>query len=112
MSSTHKRLCHRRTNDYVIERVGKPQCLLDKTAAAQQSYFCHIRRRDDTSLENTVLTGSVEGSRGQESPRITWAKTLMAAKKKSMHEIRDMALDRISWRCFVIKITSGRKPAE
>ena len=54
-----------RTNDYVIERVGGPQSLLNKTTAAQLSYFGHIRRRDGTSLENTVTTGSVAGFRGQ-----------------------------------------------
>ena len=85
-----------RTNDNVIERVGRPKSLLNKITAAQLSCFGHIRRRDGTSLESTVMTGSVEVSRGQGRPRTTRAKTLMAATKNRMHELHDLALDRTS----------------
>ena len=85
-----------RTNHFVIEKVRRPQSLLNKIIAAQLPYFGHNGRRDGTSLENTIITYSVEGSRGQGRPRTTWTKTVMVATKRNMHKLHDKAIDRVS----------------
>ena len=57
----------RRTNETVLEMVGEKRELLKTIRERQLRFFGHVMRRD--GLENIIITGMVEGTRGRGRPR-------------------------------------------
>ena len=98
------------TNNDVLNAVGNPESLLNQIVKSQLTYFGHICRRDGSSLEKTMLLGSIEGTRGRGRPRIRWLDTLTKQTGKTLRQLTEMSQNRVDWRKFVNGVTRVRFP--
>ena len=72
----------RKTNEEVLRMVGEKRNLMIDIRKRQLKFFGHIMRRE--GLENTIITGMVEGKRGRGRPRIKYIDGLIALTRGNM----------------------------
>ena len=69
-------------------------------------YFGHLMRRAD-SLGKTLMLGKIEGRRrGQQ--RLRWLDGITDLMDTGLGELRELAIDRESWRVVVHGVTKSR----
>ena len=61
----------KRTNDWVLSKVGCELMLRKTIDSRKLRYFGHISRKDG-SIEKVIMQGTVEGSRGRGRPSTSW----------------------------------------
>ena len=61
----------KRTNNWVLEKIGSPPILSDTVRKRKLSYFGYIIRREE-SIEKTIFQGTMEGCRGRGRPVTVW----------------------------------------
>ena len=84
----------KRTNTWILERIGTDLHLRSGIMKRKYRYFGHIVRRDG-GIEKQILQGAVEGKRGKGRPSTSWTDDM---KKKNCQEMVCMvrhALQRI-----------------
>ena len=96
----------RRTNESILQEVGKRRELLRTIKRRQLGFLGHVMRRE--ALENLSLTGKIAGSRGRGRPRI---KYMDAIKKtipggRSTGEVLQMTRDRREWKSMIANVFS------
>ena len=70
-------------------------------------YFGHLMRRVD-SLEKTLMLRKIEGRRRRGRERIRWLDGLTDSMDMSLGGVRELVMDRESWRVAVHGVTKGR----
>ena len=61
-------------------------------------YFGHITRRDNTSLERTIMNGLVKGKRRRGRPPSRWLDQIGDITGLPLEEAKRKAMDRDGWR--------------
>ena len=98
----------RRTNESVLQEIGKPRELLKTIRKRQLSFLGHALRRE--ALENLSITGRISGSRGRGRPRIKY----MDGIKKvipgglSAGEVLQMTRYRQEWKSMIANVFNDR----
>ena len=62
------------TNELVLERISAERQLIKTIRVQQMKFFGHIMR--NKVVENTIVTGKIEGKRSQGKQRVTFTKSL------------------------------------
>ncbi len=61
----------KRTNKWVVERIGSDMVLQNNILERKLRYFGHVIRTD-TSIEKQLIQGAVEGRHGRGRPITSW----------------------------------------
>ena len=95
------------TNVQVLQRMGVTSSLEATMMKQRLGYLGHILRAD--SMEKSLLLGMVEGNRRRGRPRVQWMDEVKKATGMSVQMLKEMALDRCSWRRMTHDVTMNRK---
>ncbi|CAH2258571.1 jg12380 [Pararge aegeria aegeria] len=72
------------------------------------SFFGHVSRRNDVSIERLVVQGKVEGTRARGRSPMRWTDQVKATIEAPLHECARKATVREEWRSIVKRGTTPR----
>jgi hypothetical protein len=90
----------KRTNNWVLEKIGSDMVLQKNIRERKLRYFGHVIRKD-TSIEKQLIQGAVEGRRGRGRPITTWTDDIKSWTGASMTVATNLARDRVAWRTLI-----------
>ena len=70
-------------------------------------YFGHLMRRVD-SLEKTLMLGGIGGRRRRGQQRMRWQDGITDSIDMSLSELRELVMDRETWRAAIHGVTKNR----
>ena len=70
-------------------------------------YFGHLMRRVD-SLEKTLMLGGIGGRRRRGRQSMRWLDGTTDSKDMSLSELRELVMDRETWRTAIHGVTKSR----
>jgi len=96
----------KRTNQWVLEKIGPCRRLLDKINERKLKFLGHIART--SGMTKDLLFGTVIGKRGRGRPKTRMSDNVKNIANISMASLLEQAQDRNHWRSFVESVTAGQ----
>ena len=91
----------KRTNEWVLCKVGLERSFLELIKTRKLAYFGHVLRKPGDCLEKTIIQGINPGTRGRGRPRMMWIDNIKDwTARTSGQLVRDVE-DRTLWRATV-----------
>ena len=90
----------RRSNQSILKEISPGISLEGMMLELKLQYFGHLMRRVD-SLEKTLMLGGIGGSRRRGRPRMRWLDGITDSMDVSLSELRELVLDRDTWRAVI-----------
>ena len=96
----------KRTNEYVLEKIGRNEVLMDKIKKRKTRYLGHLIRRE--GLLNVLLMGKIEGKKGRGRQRTMWLDNIKDwLNINRVEELVEVARDRGRYRAIVNRNPHG-----
>ena len=95
----------KRTNEWVLSKVGCELMLRRTIDSRKLRYFRHISRKDG-SIEKIIMQGAVVGSRGRGRPSTSWTDDIKRNSGLSLTAATRLAANRTDWRALVKAIAA------
>ena len=95
----------RKTNKWVLEKIGSVRMLRKSMAERKMRFFGHIVRKN--GMEKRLMQGKVEGKRRRGRPTTAWFQDLKEWTKLNIAAASQLATDRERWR-EIIKVTAAQ----
>ena len=90
----------KRTNTWILERIGTDLHLRSGIMKRKYNYFGHIVRRDG-GIKKQILQGAVEGKRGKGRPSTSWTDDMKKLSGDGVHGASRLTADRYGWRILL-----------
>ena len=97
----------RRSNQSILKEINPGISLEEMMLKLKLWYFGHLMRRVDL-LEKTLMLGGIGGRRRKGRPRMRWLDGIMDSMDMSLSELREMVMNRESWRPAIHGVAKSR----
>ena len=97
----------RRSNQSILKEINPGISLEGTMLKLKLRYFGHLMRIVD-SLEKTLMVGGIGGRRRRGRPRMRGLDDITDSKDVSLSELREMVMDRESWRAAIHGVAKSR----
>ena len=95
----------RKTNKWVLEKIGSVLMLRKSMAERKMRLFDHIVQKN--GMEKRLMQGKMAGKRGRDRPATTWFQDLKEWTMLDIAAASQLATDRERWR-KIIKVTTAQ----
>jgi hypothetical protein len=96
-----------RTNVSILKELRIKQRLPTLVKTRILSFFGHVSRRNNDSIERLVVQGRANGKRPRKRPPMRWTDQIKSAMKGPLNAFARMAPNREKWREIVRQATSA-----